>query len=329
VRNDLAKHKIHDQKKELESLYEDALDEIDTKEKELAAVIRIRETPQYIEIKDKKGDLSEATAFVLMSDFHIEETVNPEKVNGLNRYTLSIAEKRIKELFQNTLKLVRKEQQSAKINRLVVALLGDAISGNIHEELLENCSLRPMEAIIKAQELIYSGIRFLLENSSLELTIVCHVGNHSRTTKRTHYSTEQGNSLEYFMYHNLKNMFKDEKRVLFIIAEGYHSYLKAYDFTIRFHHGHAIKYGGGIGGIFISAYKAISQWQKSRSADLDCFGHLHQMKDGGNFLCNGSVIGYNAFSVQIKADFERPKQTFFLIDQKRGKTMVTPITFSE
>jgi len=52
---------------------------------------------------------------------------------------------------------------------------------------------------------------------------------------------------------------------------------------------------------------------------------LHQFKDGGNFICNGSLIGYNAFALSIKADYEKPKQAFFLVDKKRGKSIVAPI----
>ena len=79
-------------------------------------------------------------------------------------------------------------------------------------------------------------------------------------------------------------------------------------------------------GIFIPAYKAISQWNKARYADLDVFGHFHQSKDGGNFICNGAGIGYNSFALSIKADFEHPSQTFFLVDHKRKvKTAVSRI----
>lgn len=129
------------------------------------------------------------------------------------------------------------------------------------------------------------------------------------------------------MYHSMKNYFKDNKRVKFLISASYHSYLKIYDFTIRFHHGHQMQYGGGVGGIFIPAFKAISQWNKAHRADLDCFGHFHNRKDGGNFILNGSIIGHSAYAISIKCDYEKPMQTFFLVDKKRGKTMVTPICF--
>lgn len=325
-REEAKKNKVSTDKK-----YHTVLDEIDRLKDELEAALEIKGgiNSFTIPVRESSGD-TPATAVVLASDWHYEETVKSEKVNGLNEFNTKIADIRIQEFFQHTLKLIRKEQQNSSIDTLVLALLGDFISGNIHEELLENCSMRPIEAIIAVQNQIVSGIHFLLRNSKLNLVIPCHVGNHTRITKKVHISTEQGNNLEYFMYHNLANYFRSNKRVTFLIADGYLSYLKVYDFTIRFHHGHAMKYGGGIGGLFIPTFKAISQWQKMKHADLDCFGHFHQFKDGGNFICNGSIIGYNAFALQIKADYETPRQTFFLIDSKRGcKTVTTPILFSK
>ena len=97
--------------------------------------------------------------------------------------------------------------------------------------------------------------------------------------------------------------------------------------VIRFHHGHAIRYAGGVGGITIPVNKAIGQWQKMKNADVDCFGHWHQYMPLRNFVANGSMIGHNAFATSIKADFERPQQAFFLWDKKRKKTVQIPILF--
>lgn len=309
--------------------YETVLRENKILQAELNASLRIGDgvMPHTIEVKESKND-SEAIAFAIASDWHIEEHVDPKTVNGMNRYTVEIAKKRAEQFFQHTLKLVKKESSAVQINTLVLALLGDFISGNIHEELLENCQLPPIEAVIVAENILISGIEFLLENSNLNLIIPCHSGNHARITKKVHISTERGNSLEYFMYNHMKNYFKKNPRIEFRISEGYLSYLDCYGYTICFHHGHAVKYGGGVGGLTIPTKKAIAQWQRLKYADLHVFGHWHQFLDGGNFIVNGSMIGYNAFATFIKAEYERPKQAFFLIDRKRKiKTTVAPILF--
>lgn len=330
VQYDIEKSDYKDAKKVIETKYHAVLERALAAEKERDAFKILKESPRneftvHPKYNNKKG---EATAVVIASDWHIEEKVRPESVNGKNAHNLTVAEARAIEFFANTIKLVKKEQQDVQIDTLVLALLGDFISGNIHEELLENCELTPIAAIIKAKNLITAGIEALLKETNLKLVIPCHVGNHTRITKKIHLSNEQGNSLEYFMYHTLADYFQGNKRVEFIIAEGYHSYVTIYNYTIRFHHGHSIKFGGGVGGIMIPVQKAISQWNKIRWADLDCFGHLHVQMDGKNFLANGSNIGYNSFAVAIKADFDTPRQTFFLIDKKRGKTVVAPIVYS-
>jgi hypothetical protein len=40
---------------------------------------------------------------------------------------------------------------------------------------------------------------------------------------------------------------------------------------------------------------------------------------------NGSLIGYNAYALAIKASPEPPVQAFFLIDSRFGKTVVCPV----
>jgi len=247
----------------------------------------------------------------------------------LNAYNMEIAEKRATKFFQAGLRLTEIIDRDVNITTIVLSLLGDFISGDIHEENRETANSLPMEAITRAQNYIVSGIQFLLNNSKYDLVIPCHVGNHTRTTKKVFIATEYGHSLEFLMYKNLELFFRGEKRVKFHITRAYHSYLPVYDMTIRFHHGHGMLYGGGIGGLYIPVNKAISQWNKARRADLDCFGHFHQVKDGGAFVSNGSLIGYNPYAIRIKADYEPPRQLFFVIDSKRGRTFTCPVIVEE
>jgi hypothetical protein len=309
--------------------YNAALKQIAELERNLKVFQGTRDVQTYTIPHHKSGSGSEATAVVLASDWHWGETVTAEQTNGLNEFNPEIRQKRAEKFFSNVVRLVKIFEKDISINTMVLALLGDFISNNIHDELMETNSDLPIDEIIGVQSVIASGIQFILDNTKLNLVIPTASGNHGRTTKKTHFSSEAGNSLEYLMYHNLANHFRDNKRVTFMLSRSYLSYVDVAGYLIRFHHGHAIKYGGGVGGIFISAFKAISQWDKGRQAQLDCFGHFHQVKDGGKFLSNGSLVGFNDFAVRIKADFEKPKQVFFLIDHKRKEKTVTCPVFLE
>lgn len=308
--------------------YSAALEQIKVLERKLNIVRGLEE--QVVETYTIKPQLpsgiAEGTAVLVASDWHVEEKVDASTVSYLNTFTPEIAKTRADRFFAGGLRLIKLLQQDISIKRAIVALLGDFISNELHDAAsAEVNALQPMKAVAYAQELIASGLEHLLDNSDLELIVPCHSGNHARTTRKTRFAAENGHSLEYLMYLMLVKHFRGNDRIKFQISDGYHSYVQVYDQTIRFHHGHAINYQGGIGGIFIPAFKAISQWDKARRADLDVFGHFHQMKDGGKFICNGSLIGYNAFALSIKADFERPQQTLFLIDKARGRTCTWPI----
>lgn len=308
--------------------YATALKEIDTLERRLSDVLAIGDTVEPMVVEEKlSSGLTEGTITMIGSDWHIEEMVRPETVGGLNRYNLEIAEKRVKNFFSSGLRLIQLLKQDVKVGTLVLALLGDFISNaDLHGgEHAENMQLQPTEAIKTVQEWIIGGIDFLLNYTDCEILIPAHSGNHGRTTNKIREGNENGHSLEYLMYLHLAAYYRNEPRVRFQIADGYHSYLDVYKTRIRFHHGHMAKYQGGVGGIYIPVNKGIAQWNKGRAVDLDVFGHFHQLRDGGNFICNGSLIGYNAFAVSIKADFELPKQALFLIDSKRGRTCTWPI----
>jgi hypothetical protein len=295
-------------------------------EDQQALIDSVRALPDvtFYKIPDRTSHSSGATAVVLASDFHYEEQVRNESVDGLNEFNRGIARDRIHAFFVNTAKLIEAKQKSIDVKTLVLALLGDFITGNIHEEI--DTDLDPAEALLEVASHLGSGIDYLLEKTNVDIVIPCHSGNHGRATRTVHQGNEHANSFEYIMYHFLGSKFSKERRVKFLIANGYHSYLDIHGFRIRFHHGHNLKYNGGVGGIFVPTRKAIAQWNKARPVDLDCFGHFHQLLYGGNFVCNGCLIGYNAYALSIKADYERPRQAFFLVNHDRKEvTDFSPI----
>lgn len=311
------------------------------KRTERAALQRVQELEDELEIALKCRNFrshysivppldtgqSYAVAVMVASDWHIEEVVHKWQVNGLNSFNEEVAATRVNRFFVHGVKLLKRMQEHTHIDTLVLALLGDFISGSIHDELMEGNRLLPADAIMEVQQHLASGIRYILEHTDVNLVIPCNMGNHGRMTAKRRISTEAGNSLERVMYFALASQFEGEPRVKFIIGSGYHTYLYLFDdkYIVRFHHGHSMRYYGGVGGISIPVNKAIAQWNKARRVDLDVFGHFHQFLDGGSWVTNGSLIGYNAFALSIKASPEPPRQAFFLIDRDVGKTIVTPI----
>lgn len=318
---------------EWKAKYQTLLKSADRMERERDAALTISraaregEAPRFA-VTSGSGT-STATAIVIASDWHVEEEVRPETINGRNRYNLDIAKRRAEAFFDRALRMIRHQSQHVKIETLVLGLLGDFISGNIHEELLETCLLQPVDASVYAMELIGAGIQMLLENSELQLVIPCKVGNHSRITRRIHHATETGNALETFIYAGLRSKFSNTDRAKFIIDESYHTYIDVGNRVVRMHHGHNVLYYGGVGGLTIPVNKSIAQWDKTERAHLDCFGHFHTYHPGRKWICNGSLIGFSPYAIAIKADYEPPMQAMTLLDHKRGVTVQIPIMLDD
>lgn len=300
--------------------YKDALD--------AALLLKEHSELQVTPIRPKSHGKSESVAVAVASDWHVEEVVFPEGVNGKNEFNLEIAKVRIENFFSNIIRLVNLNRHDTEIKTLVLPLLGDFITGQIHEELVETNSLSPTEACLFVMKHIRRGLDLIAKDGDFERIIIpCCVGNHGRTTHKKRVKTSHLNSFEWLMYHVLE-MCKPDSRFEYKIANGYHNILPIYDFKVRFHHGDAIKYDGGIGGPTIPILKAIAGWDKETRVDLDVFGHLHMRIDNPKFVLNGSLIGYSDFSVACKAPFEPPTQTFFLIEKEHGRTITAPIFLS-
>lgn len=287
--------------------------------------------PQTIDVAPKmKTGVSESAAVLLWSDWHSEETVLPEQVSGKNEFNLKIFHERFWNLLRGNIAWFKINAAATSIKTIVICLLGDFITGSIHDDLMEGNQLQPADAIYNVFSYLVTGIQYVLDNTDpdVELIIPCHSGNHGRMTQEQRIATEAGNSLEYFMYLMLRDHFQDNKRVKFIVQNGYHAYISFFEgrFTARTHHGHAINYAGGVGGITISVNKAIAQWNKARHSDIDLFGHFHTRFDGNSFIANGALIGYSAYAVSIKGSYEEPSQTMFLINREySAKTAVMPV----
>jgi hypothetical protein len=279
-------------------------------------------------IKRREKTPGDAVAVALASDWHVEESVEPNTVHGLNEYNLEVAKTRADHYFRNALALTEMMARETKVETLLLALLGDFFTNFLHDENVQTNLLSPTPAAKYAQELLVSGIKFLLKESPYRLTVPCVAGNHGRMTKKMQVQNAMGTSLEAFMYHAIASRFSDEPRVDFRIAESKMMYVDLFEsFKLRLIHGDDIKSGGGVGGITIPIRKKIAGWDKSIRADLTCMGHFHQFMDGGDFIVNGSLIGFNEYAQSIAASPEEARQAFFLVDARGGgqKSIVAPI----
>lgn len=309
----------------------DRVRDLETRQK-FVAKLGAHNTPPRIMPRERTSGIREMTAIVACSDFHVEEPVDPISVGGCNEYSLEIADRRIKRLFNAVVWNVEHHRASGRIaiRDLVLWLGGDLYSGYIHEELVENNSLSPTETVLWLVPRIRDGIATLLDVLQLDrLVVPCSIGNHGRTTMKPRISTGYANSFDWLLYHWLRDTFAGDKRVVFEITPSAHQYVQVYDDAIHFHHGDDVRYQGGVGGLAIPLLKAVPAWERVKSASLHVIGHHHTLRDFGRAVSNGSLIGYGPYSQRIRAEFEPPQQAMFFWDRARKKTLMTPLWVEE
>jgi hypothetical protein len=276
----------------------------------------------------------EAIAISALSDVHTEEPVIKSIVNNLNEYDLQICEDRVTKYFKRLLYMINQSRKAGYvIDHLVLALLGDFITGYIHEELEEANSLTPVEASLLIQSLLIKGIKLLSEDGKLKkIVIPCTPGNHGRTTKKKRFTTGYKNSYEWLMYNNIRDLFKaigGYENVEFIIPESEFIYMDLFGYINKFSHGDHFKYQGGIGGIEIPLKKWVLRENSVIKTDMSWIGHWHQYIVLNKVRVNGALIGYNSYARAFGFEPEPPKMQFQLLDKKRGFTLNNPIILTD
>jgi len=312
----------------LRKKYEAALGQLEREKQaheSLTALAGVR--PKKIGRAKSGGSRPDATAILVCSDWHVEERVDPATNVPGNDYSLEIAERRVQQLVQRASMLIEHEKSLTNIRRIVVAALGDFITGHIHDDLIETTQLAPLAATRWAGERLGGVIDTMAEIAPVLVPTAS--GNHGRTTHKPRIATENEHSFEQHLYLTMAASEK-RKHVQWQVGKGYLNVVDLDGFLVRFHHGHAIRFGGGVGGLTIPANKAIANWNISRRVSLDVFGHWHCFSWlPYRFVANGSLIGHNAFADRIKAEYQPPSQSLIIVDHDHDRvTKVLPVFVS-
>lgn len=293
---------------------------------DLQAALKLAEPPNNWQ-RRKRAEKGRATVELLLSDWHVDEVIDSERVAGLNEWNQSVADAAIQSLVDRSLNLIDIERRLVALPDCVVWLGGDFISGIIHDELKATNSMSPPEAVVWIKPRIEGVLRSLLKHGKFErMLVVCSFGNHARITQRIEYKLQARNSYEWWMYQELASRFDGDDRVTFHVPESYDTVVQVEGHAVSYEHGHHHKFGGGIGGPLIPVNRAVGRRNshaRTRS-DFQRLGHFHSHGALGGVVMNSSLIGYSEY---LKGSFtyQRPSQTLCIIDPRHGQTLVREV----
>jgi hypothetical protein len=275
-----------------------------------------------------KGDSSKSVPVLFLSDLHFDEVVEPAQVEFVNEYNREIASKRIKAVFNNALDLLTRKIKG-KYTGCVVALGGDLLSGNIHEELAETNEATILESVLALTEILQAGLQQMVDEFG-KLYVPCVVGNHGRIHKKPRAKFKVQQNYEWIIYQLLAQRFAGDSRVTFEIPDSTDVTFKIFGTTFLLTHGDQFKGGSGISGIFTPLMLGASRKLKRQQAvqkpfDVMMVGHFHSYIHTNSLIVNGTTKGLDEYAYQMNFGFEEPQQALFLVHDSNGVTIRVPI----
>jgi hypothetical protein len=262
----------------------------------------------------------------IWSDWHYGEVVN---MPGINSFNKKVAAKRIKHLTETTVDLAFNHMGRARISYpgCIVALGGDMLGGDIHEELMKSNDRTTQQSMEDLIDLISAGLE-LMATSFGKLFVPCVVGNHGRSTKKMQMKERVFTSHEWNVYCGVARHFRKSKHVQFNIPETADCAFNLFGHRYLLTHGDSLGTKGGdgiigaLGPIMRGTLKTHrSEAQIGRDFDTLLIGHWHQYITLPGLIVNNSLKGYDEYAhLTLRAPFSRPSQALWFTHPEHGIT---------
>ena len=264
------------------------------------------------------------TAVALFSDTHWGEVVSSEETYGLNEYNWTIAQRRAAFYIDTITDIVKNRLIGYDLPRLEFWMLGDMLSGIIHQELMATNDLNLMDGVMGGSLVLANMLRELAQVFP-EVHCVGVVGNHPRTTNKPAFKEKYVN-WDYVLYNIVSLLLQDQKNITWEIPKSFFTIREVYPSqSFLLYHGDGVKSWSGVPwyGIEreINAFTALLA-SKETYFPYVAMGHFHTASEidriAGEYFINGAGIGGNEYSIGRLVKSSPPKQFFFGVHPKKG-----------
>jgi hypothetical protein len=263
------------------------------------------------------------------SDWHYGEVVNPDEVNGVNKFNMTIAKQRAFKLFDTTVDLAFNHMGRAKTDYpgIIVMLGGDMIGGDIHEELLATNDRTPHQSVNDLTDILAAGIEKMASKFG-KVYVPAVVGNHGRSTKKMRMKQRVYTNFDWSIYSNLARYFKKEKHIRIDVPNSADAHFPVFGSRYMLTHGDSLGVKGGdgiigaIGPIMRGSLKVgRAEAQMGRDVDQLVICHWHQMLWLPGVIVNNALKGYDEYAMlQLRALYSRPSQALWFHHPEHGIT---------
>lgn len=280
-------------------------------------------------VKPKGRSRPKDVPILFTSDFQYGEVVKPAEISGLNAFDNDIARRRYRELIKSTIDICFNFRSQSQYDGIYYLRGGDAISGDIHQELRETNEVTSMVQVKEVAEMEAWGIEQLADAFG-KVHVISVAGNHGRSTIKPRAKGYTETNYEYLIALMLEWYFAKDDRITFQTPIAGELLFNIHKTKFLLMHGDMIGSRGGQG--FIGPAATIMRGLKKtrdqyaamqRMFDWLLIGHWHVSMVLPNCVVNGALVGPSEYSIKmLRAEPEAASQTLMFVDPKWG--MVEP-----
>ena len=263
---------------------------------------------------------------LMLSDWHIGETVDAAQVHGANEFNAAIADRRVKSVIDRVLHLAFHHAPNPQYPGIVVVLGGDFVSGWLHEELFRTDWCAPTQATNWCVSRLHAALARLADAFG-KVHAVCVPGNHGRLTRKPMAKGGATSCFDHAIYEALADRLRADARITWQIPASGDALFQVAGTRFLAMHGHELGVKGGdgligaLGPIMRGAIKT-GRAERSLGRDFDVLllGHFHQAiwQPHSGIVVNGTLKGFDEYSRMQRYSFAPPTQSLFFVHPRFG-----------
>ena len=270
--------------------------------------------------------LSHETPVLAFGDLHVGQVVELQATHGINEYNFDVWQNRLEYLEGRVLDILFTHQTS-HYDEIVVAGLGDNVSGLIHEELQKYGAQHIIDQVVIGA----TAVSVFLARLSAHFKRVRYVGisgNHGRTSKQKE-SVQYYKNFDYLWNAQIATRLRSYANISVEIPKAIFTVMDVADHRILVSHGMELP-PSSMGLPAYSINRAAGSYQEilrmvQEHYDYWILGHVHRPMELDASIVNGCFSGFDEYSVGKLFKPIRPMQKLLGFHKNHGLTWHYPI----
>lgn len=289
--------------------------------------------------KTGKAAKGRAIAWLNFSDWHFDEVVRPESINGRNAYNRQIGEMRLRQWVDRVIRIGESLAPAYGWDGAVISINGDIFSGWLHDLRLTNDGDGLFDDVRHWANLIAAALRDVAEYFG-HVEAYVTVGNHGRLSVKWSSKAAVSENIEYLMGLTLADWFATDPKVNVHVPNGVDVLFDIYDLRICQSHGNTGSgqtAGGGLAGPWPRIERIYLNKQRdhkdSGGFNVITMGHYHMYRAAAfgrqGYLVNGAGKGFDEYCRDNGYEGQPAAQGFSIVDPEFGLIGHHPVLVSD